>query len=73
MCKKYFVQKIHVLVNVETSSKLSRDRYKDFRDNTGKRTRFYWELTMFRLIFVLVFEVSTLSFTGTDLFRVPAQ
>lgn len=32
-------------------------RYKDFRDNNGKYTLFYWELLAIRLGFIIAFEV----------------
>lgn len=32
-------------------------RYKDFRDNNGKFTLFYWELLAIRLGFIIAFEV----------------
>lgn len=32
-------------------------RYKDFRDNNGKYTLFYWELLAIRLSFIVAFEV----------------
>ena len=32
-------------------------RYKAYRDAEGKRTLFYWELTTWRLAFVIIFEV----------------
>lgn len=32
-------------------------RYKDFRDNNGNYTLFYWELLAIRLGFIIAFEV----------------
>lgn len=36
-------------------------RYKDFRDNNGNYTLFYWELLAIRLGFIIAFEVGAIS------------
>ena len=42
-------------------------RYREFRDESGELTIFYWQLLCIRLGFVIVFEVSLLSFLRTTL------
>lgn len=42
----------HILLSLFVSC-----RYKDYRDNNGKFTLFYWELLAIRLGFIIAFEV----------------
>jgi hypothetical protein len=60
IASRYFnVYKILKNVNIFFSQKFYlKFRYRDYRDDNGNLSGFYWELLALRFTFVIIFEVS---------------